>query len=188
MRTSVLNDSDTDMEPVDPLHAMEAWKFPEALAFVVSGSYGQRVNVMALGWIMSVSASPPRIAIAVRRRHYTHRLIEEHAEFVVAFPAPGMGPAVAYAGSHSGWDEDKAENCGLEFVPATRVGPPLVKGAFMNLECQVCKAIDASETHSIFIGEVVMGHREPSVPARLVSFGSTLHAVAEMAEGTEFSW
>lgn len=176
------------MEQIAPLRALEAWKYPEALALIVSGSYGGRVNVMALGWIMNVSASPPLIAISVHRRHFTHRLIQQLGEFVVAFPAAGMGPAVAYAGSHTGWDEDKATGCGLEFVPASQVRPPLVKGAFMNLECQVRQVVEASETHSVFIGEIVTGHQESIVEARIVSFGPTLHAAAEMKEGSEFSW
>jgi flavin reductase (DIM6/NTAB) family NADH-FMN oxidoreductase RutF len=176
------------MEQIAPLRALEEWKYPEALALIISGSYGGRVNVMTLGWIMNVSTSPPLVAMSVRRRHFTHRLVQEISEFVVAFPAAGMGPAVAYAGSHTGWNEDKAAGCGLKFVPANQIRPPLVEGAFMNLECQVRQLVEASETHSVFIAEVVTAHREPLVEARMVSFGPTLHAVSEMKSGTEFSW
>ncbi len=75
-------------------------------------------NIIALGWCMPTSFDPPMMAISVGKTRYSHQLISESREFVLAFPSEEMGKEVLYCGTHSGRDVDKFKETGLVPVPA----------------------------------------------------------------------
>ena len=158
-----------------------ALKYPEWLVQIVAVDDSGRVNTMPAGWAMIASGKPPMFAVAVGRSNYTHELIEQSQEFIIAFPSPGQEEGVLYTGTHSGRDVDKMANTGFETVPATRVRPPLLKGCIVNLECKLASRTPAGD-HTIFVGEVVASHIEEGVGKRLVNFGHNHFAAATPAE------
>ena len=162
-----------------------ARKYPEWIVLIVTKSAQGQVNIMPAGWSMVTSGIPPMFAISVRLTHYTHQLIESEREFVIAFPSPGMGPAIEYTGSHHGWDVDKLAGCDLGITPAKMVKPPLIEGAVVNLECKLAASMVTGD-HTIFVGEIVAAHVEDEAPARLVNFGAGQYAAALIDERTLF--
>ena len=162
-----------------------ARKYPEWIVLIVTKSAQGQVNVMPAGWSMFTSGIPPMFAVSVRLTHYTHHLIESECDFVIAFPSPGLGPAIEYTGSRHGWDVDKLAGSGLEVSPAKVVKPPLIKGAVANLECKLAASMVTGD-HSIFVGQIVAAHVEDEAPERLVNFGAGRYAAALRNERTVF--
>ncbi len=161
------------------------WKYPEWIVLVTSIDQKGRPNVMPVGWSMFTSHEPLLYAVSITPQRYTHGLIEESGEFVVAIPSMGMGPAIYYCGTHSGRDVQKFENCSLEPTAASKIKPPLIKGAVANLECRVVSSLEAGD-HTIFIGEVVAAHAEEGAGRRLLNFGNNRYAQPQMVPGSLF--
>ncbi len=129
--------------------------FPVPVVLITSGR--ERPNVMTLNRISSCNAEPPMLAISVRPIRYSHDLIEKEGEFVVNLIPPEMEALADYVGVTSGSEEDKWRAYGLTPIPASEVGPPLIRECPINLECRVAERVRLP-SHSIFIGEVVALH------------------------------
>lgn len=155
-------------------------KYPEWIVWIVSADGRGRVNIMPAGWSMFTSHEPPMYAVSVGHGRYTHALIRSEREFTVAFPSPRMEKAIQYCGTRSGREEDKVSGSGLRLRPATRIKPPLVEEAVVNLECRLVAELETGD-HTIFVGEVVAAHIEDDAPGRLLNFGSGLYALARPA-------
>jgi flavin reductase (DIM6/NTAB) family NADH-FMN oxidoreductase RutF len=150
----------------------EAWKrkYPEQVSLAVSVDSEGKANIIALGWCMPASFDPPMMAISVGKTRYSHQLISECREFVVAFPSEEMGKEVLYCGTHSGRDVDKFRETGLVAVPAKKVRPPLIEGCVANFECKVIGEIETGD-HTVFVGEVVAAHVSEQKKRRLYNLG-----------------
>lgn len=160
-----------------PLGEAMKHKYPEWIVLIVTADAQGRVDIMPAGWSMVASGSPPMFAIAVGHGRYTHELIEQGKEFVIAFPVPGQEDDVLYTGTHSGRDVDKLAATQFRTLPATRVKPPLIEGCVVNLECVLDSQTPAGD-HSIFVGEVVASHAQEDAPDRLMNFGGSQFAAA----------
>jgi len=137
----------------------EAWKrkYPERTVLAVSISKDGKPNIITLGWNMPTSIKPPMVAISVGLTRYSHKLISESGEFVLAFPSEGMEDALLFCGTHSGRDVDKFKATGLTPVKAKYVKPPLIAEATVNMECRVVGSIRTGD-HTIFVGEILAAY------------------------------
>lgn len=137
----------------------EAWrrKYPERTVLVVSVSRNGRPNIITLGWNMPTSTIPPMVAISVGNSRYSHELISESGEFVLAFPSEGMEDAVLFCGTHSGREVDKFKATGLTPIKSKYVKPPLIGEATVNMECRVVGSIKTGD-HTIFVGEILAAY------------------------------
>jgi len=137
----------------------EAWrrKYPERTVLVVSVDREGRPNIITLGWNMPTSGDPPMVAVSIGHERYSHKLISETREFVVAFPSEGMEDAIMFCGTRSGRDVDKFKATGLTPVKAKYVKPPLIGEAAVNMECKVVASLDTGD-HTIFVGEILTAY------------------------------
>ena len=115
---------------------------PEVVSLVVSKSESGGPNIMTASWFMLAGYNPFRYLLAVSHETYTHELIEENPEFVLAAPSHGMKDALALAGTVSGRDLDKIEHLGLETLPGKAVDVPLLADAVGNIECSVMDSFE----------------------------------------------
>lgn len=151
--------------------AAKHWRRPERIVLAVSVNPGGPPDIIALGWKMTTSGSPPMVAISVAPQRYSHDLIRDGGEFVLATPAEDMAEATMLCGTRSGRDTDKFREAGLTAVPASVVKPPLIGEALVNLECVVRGELSTGD-HTIFAGEVVATHVAESAGRRnLISIG-----------------
>lgn len=162
-----------------------ARRFPELIALLVTADEEGSPNIMPVCWCMSCSDTPPMMAVAINTKRYTHQLIEEGGQFVLAFPAPGMGPDIWYSGTHSGREEKKFAHLDLELRAATEVNVPLIVGAVANLECRLVKQMLTGD-HTIFVGEIAAAHVDDEAPGLLVNFGPIGFALSQPVESTVF--
>lgn len=146
-------------------------KYPEPVVLVVSCDREGKPNVMPAGWSMITSGTPPMLAVSIGHGRYTHKLIEETGEFVLAFPNEEMRDVIEYTGSCSGRDTDKFADCGLETVKPKRVKPPLIRDAVACFECKVRGELVTGD-HTIFAGEVLASYISERCKDRLYNFGN----------------
>ncbi|MFB6150757.1 MAG: flavin reductase family protein [Haloarculaceae archaeon] len=115
---------------------------PKVVALVVSQSEDKGPNLMTASWWMLAGYNPYRLLLAVSHKTYTHEIIEENREFVLASPTIDMVDALTLAGKVSGRDLDKIEHLGLDTVPGADVDVPLLADAVGNVECTVMDAFE----------------------------------------------
>ncbi len=141
------------MEEVAFAQVDRRWNTPERTALVSTVSADGRPNLIAVGWLMRASLTPPVYAIGINRRSQSGRNIAATGEFVIAIPGVDLAPALMYCGTHSGADTDKFAATGLTPQPGRVVRPPLVSQCLANLECRVVATQDIGD-HQVFFGEV----------------------------------
>lgn len=134
--------------------------YPVAIVLVTTG--GDTPNVMTCNRIVSCSAEPPRLAIAVRPTRYSYSLIQQSREFVVNIPMPEQAALVDYLGVVTGREEDKLAITSLKLAPARKVKTPLLADCPVNIECMVEREVEL-DSHTLFIGLVQAVHAEESL-------------------------
>jgi len=144
-------------------------KYPEWVVLITTVDKNGKPDVMPAGWAMIASHQPPMFAISVGHGRYTHELISNQKEFVIAFPGPGLEKTIEDTGSCSGRDVDKFNQFGLNSLEAKGVKPPLLSGCVVNLECKLEGELEAGD-HTIFLGRVVAAYVDEEVHARLLNF------------------
>lgn len=133
----------------------------EPSVFVIAVGGNDRPNVMACGWNNKLSYNPPLLGISLQVSGFTHHLIEERREFVVAVPTPALEEELLYVGSVSGSEVDKFTATGLKTQPASKISVPLLADARANYECALQQTIEVGD-HIFFIGQIVAAHYDPS--------------------------
>lgn len=137
---------------------------PVPAVLVTCRSSGRRPNIISLAWVGTVCSEPPVIAIGVRPTRYSHELISKSGEFTVNLPSSEQVDVIDFCGSRSGRNVDKFTELGLEALPASAVGAPLIASCPVNLECRVVGRT-ALGSHDVFFGEVVAAHADQDVLA-----------------------
>ena len=131
---------------------MLEYLYPLRTYLIVSGV--EKPNVMTADWVVPLSFEPPMLGVAVGHTRYTHRLIKECGEFVVAVPTIELLKDVWIAGTVSGAKENKIEKLSLTLVDSKKVKVPSVKECQANIECRVVKEAETGD-HTFFVGEIV---------------------------------
>ena len=133
---------------------------PENVVFVISyDKKNKRPSGMVAGWNMKCSSEPYLFAIALWKKGYTHKLIRESKEFVIAIPNKKIEKAIEVFGTTHGNKIDKFKKTGLQVLPAKHIKPPLLADATINLECRLEKEVNAGN-HIIFIGKVLAAYAD----------------------------
>lgn len=103
---------------------------------VVAGGRGA-ANVMTIGWAqLGVVWGLPVMTVLVRPSRFTRGLMEKAEYFSVCVPPAGkMAEELAFCGSKSGRDLDKAAECGLVLAGGERPGVSYIAGSELVYEC-----------------------------------------------------
>jgi flavin reductase (DIM6/NTAB) family NADH-FMN oxidoreductase RutF len=141
------------MEEVNVSEAFDKFK-PEPVVFVISVDRNGKPSGMSAGWTMKCSSSLSTIAVVLSKKGYTHKLIEESEEFVIAVPNKGLEKELLFFGETHGDKVDKFKETGIETEKSKFVRSPLVKNATINFECKLEKEVD-SGNNTIFIGKIL---------------------------------
>ncbi|MCX7750173.1 MAG: flavin reductase family protein [Candidatus Bipolaricaulota bacterium] len=142
-------------------------------AFLVAADASGKPNAMTIGWFqLGTVWSRPVAHVLVRPSRYTHGLLRETGEFVVAVPFGTMAEELAFCGSQSGRDLDKFRELGLRTAPGTAVRVPLLLDCSVAYECRVVARAELrpegilddgiqaryyarGDLHTLFLGEVL---------------------------------
>lgn len=144
------------MEEISPDKVFDEFK-PENVIFVLSVDKNGKPNGMVAGWSMKCSFKPRLFAVSLWEKGYTHKLIHQSKEFVVAVPNKKLERFIEVFGNLHGDKVDKFKRTGITTVPAKHLKTPLLPDATINMECKLVKELKAGD-HYIFVGEVIAAH------------------------------
>ena len=114
--------------------------------------FEEKVNFMAIGWVMRASINPPLLSVSVNKNHFTNKAIHENKTFSVNFPNLEMIEKVDYCGLVSGKNEDKSKLFKLYYGQLKTA--PLIEECPISMECKL-HDVYQMPTHNLFIGEIV---------------------------------
>ena len=107
--------------------------------------------VMPLGW-------ENHVGFMCSETHGTRTNILRTGEFTLSWLRPDGVVAAAMAAAPRCDTGEKPSLDLLETFPATEVEPPLVRGAYLYLECRLLETWDALAPASLIAGEIVAAH------------------------------
>lgn len=148
------------MKEVSADEAFDKFK-PESCVFVISVDKQGKPSGMIAGWNMKCSSEPPMFTVSLWKGGYTHKLIQESKEFVIAVPNKKLVKELEYFGSHHGDKVDKFKESEIEIAKSKFVKSPLLKNATINLECKLETEIKAGD-HIIFVGKILAAYTNPT--------------------------
>ncbi|MCM2267099.1 MAG: flavin reductase [Elusimicrobiales bacterium] len=108
-------------------------------AFLVVEDHIGRINIMTIGWAqVGVVWGQPVMTVLVRPSRHTHDLMAKAAHFSVCVPRQGgMQKELAYCGSKSGRDYDKARVCGLTLKEGYGRKVKYIEGCELVYQCEL---------------------------------------------------
>lgn len=123
-------------------------------ALVITEHQGRR-NVMAAAWSMPVEFAPPRIAVVVDKKTFTHELLQASGRFALCLPVPALADLTYRVGSESGRDVDKFERHAIASFTGPVFGLPLVQGCCAWIELRHLPEAHVEDAYDTVFGEVV---------------------------------
>lgn len=145
-------------------------KYPEQVVIAIAKDRSGKANPVTLGWTMLASGSPPMMAIAVAKTHYSIETIRRSKCFTIAFPSSEMADAALFFGSKSGRNTDKFAQFKCKTAPAKEIDSVLLSDAVANFECQLESETEAGD-HIIFVGRIIASHINTEQKKRLYTVG-----------------
>ncbi len=127
---------------------------------IVGAVVDGRANYMTVAWVSRVNYQPPLLAIAVGKRQYTARGIQENGEFGVSVPDCNQVAVTDYVGVVSGAAVDKSKIF-EPFFGSLRFAP-MASECAMTMACRVTQTIDLPSNY-LFIGEIVEAYAEERI-------------------------
>jgi flavin reductase (DIM6/NTAB) family NADH-FMN oxidoreductase RutF len=121
---------------------------------LVSCSYEDKDNIIAIGMVHLFSFNPPLMGIGVAPQRYSFSLIKNSYEFVINIPNKEQVEIVNFCGEKSGKEVDKFKALNLTKEKGEYVKCPRIKECPVNIECRVIKEMVTGD-HTWFIGEVL---------------------------------
>ena len=125
--------------------------YPMPVVLVGANVKGE-ANFLAVAWFMNAGTSPPKVAIALNKTHYTNQGIKDNKTFSVCMPSQDMMKAVDYCGLVSGFKADKSGVFAVFYGKLKTA--PMISECPVNLECSLDKVID-NGLHEMFIGDIL---------------------------------
>lgn len=108
-------------------------------AFLVVEDKIGRVNVMTIGWAqIGVVWGQPIMTVLVRPSRHTHDLLSKASHFTVCVPRPGgLQKELAYCGTKSGKEYDKARVCGFTLKEGYGHKVKYIDGCELVYQCEL---------------------------------------------------
>jgi ferric-chelate reductase [NAD(P)H] len=121
--------------------------------YIITSKDEDQMNGQVVNTVLQVTSEPPRIAVIINKKNYTHELIAKSKVFSASVleestPMTFLGPF----GFRSGKDFDKLSK--VSFQDGVTGCPLITEHALSVLEAEVIDQVDLG-THTVFIGNVV---------------------------------
>jgi len=147
------SDAGAEYEEVASAEALDL--IPTGL-FIVTAAHEGQDNWQFVQRGLGVTAGPPTIIlVALSPGNRTTELVEASGQFGFMICSLEQGRRVREVSRMSGHNvDDKFAEAGFVRVPATRIGAPLLAGAFATMECEVRDRFKAGD-RNLYVGEVL---------------------------------
>lgn len=124
---------------------------------LVSSAWKGKSNIMTMGWHTVMEFNPSLVGCVIAGDNFSFDLIRKSRECVINIPAADLLEQVVGIGNCSGDEVDKFERFHLAPVQAAKVGAPLIRECFANLECRIADT-RLVKAYNFFILEVLKAH------------------------------
>ena len=108
---------------------------------LVTTKVGDKVNPMTIGWgTIGVDWSKPVFQVYIRECRHTKSMLDEALEFTINVPVEKddrVKEILAFCGTKSGRDYDKAKELALTLVDGEKISVPAIRELPLTLECKV---------------------------------------------------
>jgi flavin reductase (DIM6/NTAB) family NADH-FMN oxidoreductase RutF len=151
---------------------------------LVSSAWKEKKNIMTVGWHSVIEFTPSLVGCVIAEDSISFEMIRKSRECVINVPTADMIDQVIGIGNCDGDEIDKFKNFHLTADNATKVGAPLIRECFANLECRIFDT-RLVKKYNFFILEVVKAHvaTAPKYPRTLhyrgegtfITSGSVMH-------------
>ena len=128
---------------------------------LLTTSHRGRANVMAQSWHTMLEFEPPLVGMVVSDRNFSFKALLATRECVINVPTSRLSRAVVGCGNTSGARIDKFAKFDLTPEAGKRVGAPLIREFYANLEARVVDS-SAVRKYGFFVLEVVQGWIDPA--------------------------
>lgn len=136
-----------------------AFSYPMPVA-LVGATVAAKPNFMAVAWLSRVNYSPSYLAIAISKKHYTARGVEEHGTFSVNLPGRDLVVPTDYVGIYSGAEVDKSAV--LDVFYGELETAPMAEGCLLCAECRVVQKVELPGDN-LYVGEEVAAYADEGV-------------------------
>ena len=130
--------------------------YPFPVTVVVTKD-GDKVNLMSAVWHTQLSFDPPLYGVLISRKRFTHQMIERSKQFTLNFLDYEFLETVAFVGSVSGREIDKAHVFDIPLEDGRIVDVPIMSEAYAAYECELYDERDYGD-HTLFVGKIVGVH------------------------------
>jgi flavin reductase (DIM6/NTAB) family NADH-FMN oxidoreductase RutF len=130
---------------------------------LVSTLHQGRRNVMAAAWSMPVEFTPPRIAVVVDKKTFTHELLLASGHFALSLPVPALAALTWRVGSESGRDVDKFARHQIDGFAGPVLSLPLIEGCCAWLELRRIAEPHSETAYDTVFGEVLSAQADRRV-------------------------
>ena len=106
---------------------------------LVTGKDENKINSMTISWgMVGIEWGKPVFVTFIRESRFTRSLIEKNGEFTVNIPLDESAKKIlAFCGSKSGRDVDKAKEIGITYEEPETISVPGIRELPLTLECKV---------------------------------------------------
>lgn len=161
-------------------HIMEQLRRGGVLATVKADG---KVNSITIGWgTIGIEWNKPLFQIYVRECRHSKSMLDKAQEFTVNIPlerSERTKEILAFCGTKSGRDTDKAAALGLTLVDSEQIATPGIRELPLTLECRVIYSVrqdgsrmpaevmqryypnwaeNPDDVHSVYYGEIVAAY------------------------------
>lgn len=121
--------------------------------YIVTSRDGEKLNGQIINTAIQVTSDPPRVAVIINKKNFTHDLIDKSKIFGISvLDEKAPMTFIGLFGFRSGRDIDKLTK--VQFKEGITECPLVTENALSVLEARVTGQIDLG-SHTIFIGETV---------------------------------
>ena len=142
-----------------------------------------KVNSITIGWgTIGIEWNKPLFQIYVRECRHSKSLLDKAGEFTINVPLERNDRTreiLAFCGTKSGRDTDKAAELGLTLVDSDKIAAPAIRELPLTLECRVIYSVrqdgtkmpaevmqryypdwenSKDDVHSVYYGEIVAAY------------------------------
>ena len=150
---------------------------------LVTAKVDGKVNPITIGWgTIGMQWGKPLFQAYIRESRYTKAMLDTAGEFTVSIPmerSDRVKEILAFCGTKSGRDCDKAAKLSLTLVEGSTVGAPAIRELPLTLECKVIYSVrqdasaipeeltkkyypnwrnDPKDVHSVYYGEITAAY------------------------------
>ncbi|HZK80132.1 MAG TPA: flavin reductase family protein [Humisphaera sp.] len=144
---------------------------PRPIAWVSTISPRNVPNLAPFSFFNGVGANPPAVVFSPTNRRDgspkdTLINVEKSGQFVVNVVSESVAKLMNDTSAEIDYEVSEFELCGLTPIPASRVKPPMVKEAMVQMECELIEIVHVGRgplAANIVIGRIVMMHVNESV-------------------------